>query len=235
MNVFPVRNEGGNIFYREYEKKFVKNNHLKNNESIVSFPDGENLNKYNDMFMKNFLSIDLNVKKKKNKHQKIQERKEKIKSTTFHDLNIKTTVKGNNYSIFCYIVDITKSLEENYTIIEKGGFKTVNQFLDDSDMEYYDDEQLIGNKDYKEVLNAMYKNILQFEIPSDSSFWMFGKNHSIVIQSTFIPPETSEDESELLLISNIIEKTYFDIDKNEIYDDFMDNKDNNKLIFILLK
>ena len=56
-----------------------------------------------------------------------------------------------------------------------------------------------------------------------------------MIQSTYIPPENSDEESELLLISDIVDKNFFNIQKKEMYEDFLDNKDNNKLIFILLK
>ena len=195
MNVFPVRNEGGNIFYREYEKKFVKNNHLKNNNTVVLFPDGEKINRYNDIFMKNFLSIDVNIEK--NKNLKKKEKINKLKNTTFHDLNLNTTIKGTDYSIFCYIVDINISLEANYEVIRKGGFNITCEKLEENDIEFYDSEQLIGNTNYKKVLNLIYSDILQFEIPSDSSFWIFGKNNSIMIQSHIYPGKFDE-ESELL-------------------------------------
>ena len=233
MNVFPIRNEGGNIFYREYEKKFVKNNNLKNNKTIVAFPNGESISKYNDLFMKNFLNMDVNIKK--NKNQKKQKKINNLKNTKFHDLNLNTTIKGVDYSIFCYIVDISKKLEDNFNVIKNGSFNITCEKLEDNDIEFYDDEQLIGNIQYKKILNLVYSNILQIEIPSDSNFWIFGKNSSIMIQSTYIPPENSDEESELLLISDVIDKNFFKLEEKEIYEDFLDNKDNNKLIFILLK
>ena len=57
MNVFPSRKEGADIFYKEYHKDYINNLHIKNNNTVVAFPDARNLNKQNDILMKNFLDV----------------------------------------------------------------------------------------------------------------------------------------------------------------------------------
>ena len=154
---------------------------------------------------------------------------------SFYCLNLKTKMKDKHYSFYCYLADVNKNMHENYKIVKQEKLNLIFDDLPKEDLEYFDDEESLGDISYQELITKIFENVLQFDIPSDSNFWIFGKDSAIMIQTTYIPPQGNDKSSDLLLINNIIDKDYYSIKENQIYSDFKNNKDNDKLIFILFK
>ena len=123
-------------------------------------------------------------------------------------------MKDKHYSFYCYLADVNKNMHENYKIVKQ---EKLNHFddLPKEDLEYFDDEESLGDISYEELITKIFENVLQCDIPSDSmDIWKRFSNNDPI---NYIPPQGSDESSDLLLINNVVDKDYYSIEEDQIY------------------
>ena len=233
MNIFPNKLKNNNRIKEEFKNDFK--NYTESKSPVIKFPSPIIYKQLNEQLLRNYLQI---TKKKEFENKVINNvvTQSVHKEKEIYNIDFKINIDSEDYNLFVYEVS-NKTLKEHMDFIYKNNYKFIFD-LEDIDIENINKEKIFLNIPFENVMKTIFKTtIKEMKIPHHSNLWIFSKNNSIIIQSTYIPMEEGSytDNDYLDLINNCVIGSYLNFDSETIYGDINFDKTNEKLFFLIFK
>jgi len=233
MNIFPNKIKNTHRFTQQFKHDFK--NYTESKSPVLKFPSPIIYKQLNEQLLRNYLQM---TKKKDFENNVINNvvKQSVVKQKDIYNLDFNIQINNQDVNLHVYEVS-NKISKEHMDFINKNKYKFIFD-LENKDIENMNEEKMFFNISFENIMTTIFKTtIKEMKIPHHSNLWIFSKNNSIAIQSTYIPMEEGSytDNDYLDLINNCIIGSYLNFDSETIYGDINFDKTNEKLFFLVFK